>query len=406
MPFTVATFGNETRPYAKTTAAQMVSLAQERGVEIEVKFIPYKLNGDVPRMVKALQGVDVFVHSQLALNAVEIAAQLQPHLKLMQITSAGFDEFNHGGPDVMEGLRKAGVIFANNGGSNAVGVAETTIMLMLAACKNMFELATMVRARQWTAHHTALNVRGAAGARELSSQVVGIVGFGNIGRMVARYLSGFRCKAVLYFDVVELEVGRQGELDAEAVGSLDELLARADIVTVHVPNIPSTNGTLTGHKLMGKRQFAQMKPSAIYISTCRGPVTDHVALVEALKTGEIFGAGLDVLDPDPNTGTDACDYLCSCLRPRWNERGLPVLYFLLVVCADSPLLDMENVTVLPHMSPVGTPPERALGFLMDNLRRLQEGNKPLLAVHNNAGHSDGIFDHHPDDDGGATEARL
>ena len=147
------------------------------------RYIDYASNGDVPAMVEALQGVDVLTGPQLIRNAVEVAEQL-PDLKLMQITSAGYDEFNFGGPDVLEGLRQNDVIFANNGGSNAVGVAETTVMLMLAVCKNMFELALMTREGKWTAHHSTLGVRGRHGARELSSQTVGIVGFGNIGRMV------------------------------------------------------------------------------------------------------------------------------------------------------------------------------------------------------------------------------
>jgi phosphoglycerate dehydrogenase-like enzyme len=179
------------------------------------RFIPPEYNGDVPKMIEALQGVDVLTGPQLIRDAVEVAAGC-PDLKLLQITSAGFDTFNFGGPDVMEGLRQHGVIFANNGGSNAVGVAETTIMLMLGVCKNMFELALMARSGRWTDHHTRLDVRGAPGARELSSQTIGIVGFGNIGRMVARYLQGFRCK-VLYYDTAELMVGRDGELDAECV---------------------------------------------------------------------------------------------------------------------------------------------------------------------------------------------
>lgn len=157
-------------------------------------------------------------------------------------------------------------------------------------------------------------------------------------------------------------VGRDGELDAEAAVSFDELLRRSDIVTVHVPNQPSTNGQLTGKKLFGKEQFDLMKDSAIYISTCRGPVTDEQDLIDALKSGNIYGAGLDVLDPDPST--------------------------------DSELLDMDNVTVLPHMAPVGTPPERALGFMMDNIKRMQD-SKPLLSVVNGPGHSDGVYDEVP-----------
>eukprot|EP01052_Picozoa_sp_SAG31_P037129 SAG31_NODE_4745_length_2985_cov_2.095634_3_plen_311_part_00 len=277
-------------------------------------------------VVEALQGVDVLTGPKLILKAVEISSRL-PQLKLIQLTSAGYDEFNNGGPEVLEGLRNNGVMFANNGGgelpeisahrccrlekgsehvsfillfrtANGVAVAETTIMLMLATCKNMLDLAVMARSGAWTAHHSTLNVRGAEGARELSSQVIGIVGFGNIGRMVARQLSGFRCK-VLYYDVQELMVGRDGELDAERVGTLEELLQRSDIVTVHVPNSPATNGRLTGKKLFGKEQFDLMKETAIFISTCRGPVTNQAALIEALESGSIYGAGLDVTDPDP-----------------------------------------------------------------------------------------------------------
>ena len=225
------------------------------------RWVDPKLSGDVPAMVEALQGVDVL--TSILPNIVEISAQL-PDLKLIQIQAAGYDEFTGGGPDVLEGLRQNDVMLANNGGSNAVGVAETTVMLMLAVCKNMFELALMTRQGKWTAHHSTLGVRGRHGARELSSQTVGIVGFGNIGRMVARNLQGFRCK-VLYYDREELMVGRDGELDAEAV-SFEELLRRSDIVTVHVPNQPSTNGMITGKKLFGKEQFDMMKESVRPIS--------------------------------------------------------------------------------------------------------------------------------------------
>ena len=123
---------------------------------------------------------------------------------------------------------------------------------------------------------------------ELSKQTVGVIGFGNIGRMVCRLLAGFKCE-LLYYDVDELMVGRDGELDATAV-SLEELLTRSDIVTAHVPNQPSTNGRISGDKLMGKAQFDLMKEDAIYISTCRGPVTDENALIDALQSGSIYGA--------------------------------------------------------------------------------------------------------------------
>ena len=147
--------------------------------------------------------------------------------------------------------------------------------------------------------------------------------------MVCRLLAGFKCE-LLYYDVDELMVGRDGELDATAV-SLEELLTRSDIVTAHVPNQPSTNGRISGDKLMGKAQFDLMKEDAIYISTCRGPVTDENALIDALQSGSIYGAratsalsalsasaeslkgllrragaGLDVTDPEPADPNNHC----------------------------------------------------------------------------------------------------
>ena len=285
--------------------------------------------------------------------------QLGGSLKLMMMTSAGYDEHNHGGPEVLEGLANAGVMACNNGGTNAIAVAEIAVMLMLMVCKKGVAFANSASEGHWNRGPQVTEGKHPAfsGGRELSKQTVGVIGFGNIGRMVCRLLAGFKCE-LLYYDVDELMVGRDGELDATAV-SLEELLTRSDIVTAHVPNQPSTNGRISGEKLMGPDQFDLMKEDAIYISTCRGPVTDEDALIDALQSGSIYGAGLDVTDPEPAD-------------------------------PNNPLLNMENVVVLPHIASIGTPPERGANFVMDNLKRLDVG-KPLVAVVNGPGHSDGIF---------------
>ena len=97
---------------------------------------------------------------------------------------------------------------------------------------------------------------------------------------------------------------------------------------MHVPNQPSTNGQLSGKKLFGKEQFEMMKGSAIYISTCRGPVTDEQDLIDALKSGSIYGAGLDVLDPDPALpGQTVPGVRCSARRIRLQLTVAVVLPF-------------------------------------------------------------------------------
>ncbi|MDP7091148.1 MAG: NAD(P)-dependent oxidoreductase, partial [Dehalococcoidia bacterium] len=166
--------------------------------------------------------------------------------------------------------------------------------------------------------------------------------FGNIGRQVARRLSGFDCE-ILYHDIVELMPGRDQELGAQAV-DLDHLLRVSDIVTLHVPLNSSTRG------MMGAREFGLMKKTAIFINTCRGPVHNEADLIKAIQDGEIAGTGLDVLEEEP---TDP----------------------------NNPLLSMPTATVTPHWAGgTGEGNERAVVFALSNLERLAEDRKLLSVV--------------------------
>lgn len=239
---------------ADLNQASAVSAAM--GVRM-VMFDPAQSPASIVAELEAIGGVDVIVN--LFDGVLEVARRLAPRLRLVQGTLSGYDEYHHGGQVIMDGLRELGVSYSNNGGANAAAVAEHTVMLMLMACRDAPAYYASARAGTWRAGVP----QPRKGTRELAGQTVGIVGFGNVGRLVARRLAGFRCR-LLYHDVIELPIGRQGELDAEAV-SLDELLREADIVSMHVPHLPSTRG------MMSTPQFAAMKESAIYISTCRGP---------------------------------------------------------------------------------------------------------------------------------------
>lgn len=280
-------------------------------------------------LIEALKDADAAI-PWLAAVPIEIAENL-PKLKLIQLLTAGFDSV-----DVV-GLDRLGISVANNGGANAVSVSEHAMGLMLSVYRRTMEAWANTVDGNWRDGVDQLPVR-----TEINGKTIGIVGFGNIGRQVARRLSGFDCE-VLYHDVVELMPGRDQELGAQAV-DFDHLLRVSDIVTAHVPLNSSTRG------MFGSREFGLMKKTAVFINTCRGPVHNEADLINALQDGEIAGAGLDVLEKEP---TDP----------------------------DNPLLKMPNVVVTPHWAGgTGEGNERAVVFALSNLERLAEGRKLLSVV--------------------------
>lgn len=203
-----------------------------------------------------------------------------PNLRLVQLISAGYDHVD------VEAARKAGVPVANNGGANAIAVAEHTIMLMLAVLKRLVRFHNDVVAGRWRVGNLA-----ETRVYELAGKRLGIVGLGNIGKKVARRAAAFDMD-VQYHDIVRLTEDQEDALGVRFV-LLDELLRTADVVSLHVPLDESTRN------LIGARELALMKREAILINTCRGPVVDEEALYRALQDGQIAGAGLDVLVEEP-----------------------------------------------------------------------------------------------------------
>ena len=249
-----------------------------------------------------------------------------PKMKLLQVMSAGFDRLN------VSAIRELGIEVCNNSPAIATSVAEHAIGMMMMVQKRLPQGIAGVKSGTW--QEPAKSGRFGT-VYELSGSTVGIIGLGNIGTRVARMLQGFQT-TTLYTDVLEFSTEVEQELKVTRV-SMDELLDRSDIVTVHVPLSSSTTG------LMGRREFAAMKPGAIFINTCRGPVHDEAALIHALNEGEILGAGLDVTEVEPTP-------------------------------LNSPLLEMDNVVLTPHLA--GSSQERvdrALIFSFENARRAIDG---------------------------------
>ena len=203
-----------------------------------------------------------------------------PNMKLVQLTSAGYDQVD------AEAAKKAKVPVSNNGGANAIAVAEHAIMLMLAVYKRVVQFHNHIVAGNWRVGNPA-DVR----VHELSGATLGIVGLGNIGKKVARRAAAFDMK-IQYYDIKRLTEDQEDALGVR-FALYDELLQTSDVVTLHVPLDDTTR------KMISTRELAMMKSEAILVNTCRGPVVDEDALYAALKANKIFGAGLDVMVEEP-----------------------------------------------------------------------------------------------------------
>jgi phosphoglycerate dehydrogenase-like enzyme len=180
----------------------------------------------------------------------------------------------------LEAATRAGVAVTITSGANHDTVAEHTLALMLAVLRRIVENDQAVRAGRWSR-------AGELTPWELRGSSVGLVGYGNIGRAVAQRLSAF--------DVELLSTdprGIDGNSPVEAV-SLAELLERADVVSLHAPLTTATR------RLIGRDELRQMRPNAVLINTARGGLVDQQALVEALESGRLRGAGLDVFEDEP-----------------------------------------------------------------------------------------------------------
>jgi D-3-phosphoglycerate dehydrogenase / 2-oxoglutarate reductase len=177
----------------------------------------------------------------------------------------------------------AGVAVVNQAGGNADSVAEHTLAMMLAGSRRMIECDRRMR------RETGFG-REAVMGHEMRGKTVGLVGIGEVGTRVARLARAFGLEVIATDPFVPPEeIARRG---ARAV-SLDELLAQADIVSLHCPRDPSTL------KMIGASAFARMKKGAIFITTARGGIHDEHALVDALRSGHLYAAGVDVWDTEP-----------------------------------------------------------------------------------------------------------
>jgi phosphoglycerate dehydrogenase-like enzyme len=259
-----------------------------------------------------------WVTTNVTLSEQDYAAA--PRLKLVQLMSAGYEHVD------LQLAARFGVPVATFGDAMGSVVAEHTLLLILAVYRRLLQLDAAVRSGAWRTGEPVL--------RELRGKRAGLIGMGYIGREVAARLRAFDADVVWH--------------SRHAVGSepgflpLHDLLASSDIVSLHVPLAPSTRG------MIGQAELRMMKADAVLINTSRGPVVDQAALAEALRSGRLAGAALDVLDPEPPSTAD-------------------------------PLLELPNVVFTPHNA--GQAEEvwpRIVRTCFANVERVARGEAPLF----------------------------
>jgi glyoxylate reductase len=282
----------------------------------------------IPRdeLLKLVAGRDAIITMLTEKVDAELLDRAGPQLTIVANHAVGFDNID------VAACTAAGVLATNTPDVLTETTADTAFALLMAAARRVGEGERLLRA------HTPwiwgpLMMLG----QDVHHKTIGIVGFGRIGQAVARRANGFGMR-VLYSDSVRLPPEVEVETGAER-RELDELLAESDFVSIHTNLTPETR------HLFNAETFTRMKSTAVLVNTSRGPVVDELALADALASGEIFAAGLDVFEREPEV----------------EER----------------LLSLENVVVIPHLGSATVDTRDAMGHLaVRNVFAALDGERP------------------------------
>lgn len=278
-------------------------------------------------LAAAMRRADVLVPTITDTIDAALLGQAGEKLKLIANYGAGFDHID------VSTARQRGILVSNTPGVTTEDTADMVMALMLAVTRRIPEGLQVMQSGQWTGWSPMANLGGRLGGRRL-----GILGMGRIGQAVARRARAFGLQ-VHYHNRKRLRPEVEAEHEATYWESLDQMLARMDIVSVNCPHTPST------FHLLNARRLKLMKPSAVVVNTSRGEVIDQNALTRALRAGELAGAGLDVYEH----GAD--------INPR--------------------LLELPNVVLLPHMGSATIEGRVEMGEkVIINIKTFVDGHRP------------------------------
>ena len=252
-----------------------IDLLKQSCEVIEGVYHPIASNNEIDA---ALARADAVVIRSMPIGADRM--DKAPNLKVISKHGAGMDSID------ISAATERGIVVANSGDANAFAVAQHAVALMMAVRRNIVNVDRIVRTGGYQQREKMARLG------DLWEATVGLIGLGNIGRHAAQMVGkGFNAK-LLAFDPA-MSAAEIATFGAEKIDDLDTLLARADIVSLHLPLTERTR------HLIDTRALARMKPSACIVNTSRGGIIDEAALVEALKSGKLAGAGLDVFEEEP-----------------------------------------------------------------------------------------------------------
>jgi glyoxylate reductase len=240
--------------------------------------------GDTPlakeELIRRLRGKDGLVCHIVSAIDDEVLAAAAPSLRVIANVAVGFNNIDVGA------ARRRGIVVTNTPDVLTETTADFAWALLMAAARRVVEADRFARAGRWTRWQWDL-----LWGQDVWGKTLGVIGFGRIGRAVARRALGFGMR-ILYADAVRADPQAEGELRATYTGR-DDLLRQADFVTLHTLLTPDTR------HLIDARALGLMKKTAILVNAARGPVVDEAALAQALAEGRIAGAGLDVFEEEP-----------------------------------------------------------------------------------------------------------
>lgn len=266
------------------------STVEALGDGVEVRWVD---GPDRPALLAAVPEADaLLVRSATTVDAEVLAAGTK--LKIVARAGVGLDNVD------VKAATARGVLVVNAPTSNIHSAAEHAVTLLLATARQIPAADASLRAHTWK--------RSSFNGTEIFGKTVGVVGLGRIGQLFAQRLAAFGTHIVAYDPYVS--AARAAQLGIELL-TLDELLGRADFISVHLPKTPETAG------LIGKEALAKTKPGVIIVNAARGGLIDEAALADAIRSGHVRGAGLDVFSTEP--------------------------------CTDSPLFELDQVVVTPHL---------------------------------------------------------
>ena len=283
-----------TEPDLDTIEAQLTGLDYETEIHI---------SNSVGETIEAVKGGDVIINLGVPMPR-EVMQGIDTAQAIVSI-GHGFDRHDD------EAATDQGVMLVNCAGFCTEEVSNHAIMLLLACAKNLALFDKAIKTGQWGGQLRTQT----SPMPPIGGQTLGLIGVGNIARATARKAQALGLTTIGHDPYVQPWTAK--EYRVELVGSLEELASRSDFVSMHVPLNNETR------KLLGESFFKAMKPTAYFINTCRGPTVDEQALIKALQSGQIAGAGLDVFEQEPTP-------------------------------ADNPLLKMDNVVVTPHSAGTST----------------------------------------------------